>query len=1498
MALSALTIGTNIGLSGSLFSTPVSGISAGSEVRVMSGAARVGSVGLVFDRLPYGVTEISIREYGSDGSYRDTAFSIYGVSALDDRSVVLSALAKGQTDAQQRAAIAAGATAVAGLQSVGLGVVPNVIPTAGLAITGTPLAGVVGSGDVFAPSISGGKTPYTLSLSSGTLPGGRSISGLTVVGNYTTAGSFSYTLRATDNASATADLAVNVVVSAAPAVLNALTVSVASGNVGTSLNSTVTGLTSGSSLALTGAGAAGLSVSGSAISGTPTTVGAVNLVETLAGASNSPRTTSGVISIAAAAVTLAVLTVSNAAATVGTAFSSTINGLTSGSSIALTGAGAAGLTIGGAVISGTPTTAGAVNIVETLAGATNSPRTTSGSVAVTAASVTLSALTTSSTAFIAATAFSTAINNATTGSTVTATSSDGTTLTVSGSGTTRTLSGTFSTAGSPTVTLTETLSGATNSPKTSAISATVTASATLGTLTVSPTTATVSAAYSGTIAGKTSGSTVTATSSDGTTLTVSSGAVSGTFTTAGSPTITLVESLAGATGSPKTSTVGLTVTAALAITGTPGAATQNTAYSFTPTATGGTTPRTFALTGTLPTGLSFSTSTGAITGTPTAAGTTSGLNITVTDSATPTPASASLGAFSLVVSAAALPAFTYRSDATTASNAMATKGTTIPVGRKYQLNRLLARLDAVGALSVIQAASWSRLYLFANDTANGAELVNILNPGTGDGVIAGSPTFTTQRGYVFSAAGAGIRTGVTLSQIPQNNHHVHMWSGTGVTSSSNIDCGAIDSASNGVSLCAYNSGASAATARSSGQSITIPNGPNFAGGNKSTFIDRSSATAFDAGHVGYLFSPAVAATSAAPVTAPEFVFGAINNNGTIGTGSGRLIGAMLLCPSLTAAQSTEVSAAIQAYLDCVRFGEPNIIDRGYASPATYYDTIFLGTTLSSIVGAYTAARRRSGSVAIMGGERDYTIDHLGGMPANGLGWIDSYDLTSIGGVPRAIWTYLNSVRGTTNANNQQNMSIQPGIFSFGMRHMVDANRTGGSLPGQSIPIIMADRVTSVTFNAGTNLYTVTTGDGRTMTCLSFIDNTDSQESFTPLGVPYITGSEAAGTGLEAINGYRGAPGFVALKGHSGAAVRPDPYKTPGVASSGLLNYVTTPPTTTIGQPDAGTQSYIFRMDVTTDVSSGIPWPSTPPTNYDAANYEHIARVFALDSTIVGTDFLNAQPTDNGLGVALDLNNSQKFMSIDVPGSGTAWVAAQAGTKADREAVWKGVENYIRGLFYWVLYSGDSRIPASVQTYVGTLRLGGANYTSPGPNDKVNWMGEMYVRSCKRLSNTGYKMNGNDMTMTAGSTPRSIKTVAVSAYTVDNHIQTLVAYDDGNGAAIWCNGSYGNSSTVPAGGSTSPTNRTPVPIEAIIPDPSFAAGVGFSCATGPSATLIANSALRCEPTRAEIGQAQGEMACLRAETGAAFSALDYPTLRTRILGGGDAVTPVLPQTNGQ
>lgn len=168
--------------------------------------------------------------------------------------------------------------------------------------------------------------------------------------------------------------------------LNALSLSSTSFSTAGVTSVGINGKTAGSTITATSSDGTTLTVSGSTLTGTFTAAGSPNitLVETLAGASNTPR--SSVIGVSVSAtVTLGPLSLSVNTGTVSSPLTATITGKSAGSTLALSGAGAAGLSISGTTVSGTPTTAGTVNIVETLAGATGSPRTSSGVLTISAA---------------------------------------------------------------------------------------------------------------------------------------------------------------------------------------------------------------------------------------------------------------------------------------------------------------------------------------------------------------------------------------------------------------------------------------------------------------------------------------------------------------------------------------------------------------------------------------------------------------------------------------------------------------------------------------------------------------------------------------------------------------------------------------------------------------------------------------------------------------------------------------------------------------------------------------------------------------------------------------------------------------------------------------------------------------------------------------------------------------------------------------------------------
>ena len=130
---------------------------------------------------------------------------------------------------------------------------------------------------------------------------------------------------------------------------------------------------------------------------------------------------------------------------------------------------------------------------------------------------------------------------------------------------------------------------------------------------------------------------------NGLTFTANTGAITGTPTTAGtfSFTATVTDST---TGTPLSTSTNCSITiapASLTLQAPTGSGQVGTAYSSSLVAAGGTQPYKFSISsGTLPTGLTLTASTGAITGTPTTPGTFS-FTATVTDSTTGTPLSTS-----------------------------------------------------------------------------------------------------------------------------------------------------------------------------------------------------------------------------------------------------------------------------------------------------------------------------------------------------------------------------------------------------------------------------------------------------------------------------------------------------------------------------------------------------------------------------------------------------------------------------------------------------------------------------------------------------------------------------------------------------------------------------------------------------------------------------------------------------------------------------------------
>lgn len=255
---------------------------------------------------------------------------------------------------------------------------PPSLTTAALA------AGTVGASYSASVSAAGGTPPYTFTVSSGSLPGGLTLSATgTISGTPTTAGTYTFTVTVTDANSLTASQSYSVSVASAAPALSITTASLPSGTLGTGYTATVNaaGGTSPYVFTVTGGSLpAGLTLAGSGLlSGTPTAASTSSFTVTVTDAKGQTAMGTYSVAIAAKISDLALNAAALPAGTVNAQYAATIAAThgTSPYSFAITsGSVPLGLTFSSSgLLTGKPTAANTYSFTVTVtdaAGATAS----------------------------------------------------------------------------------------------------------------------------------------------------------------------------------------------------------------------------------------------------------------------------------------------------------------------------------------------------------------------------------------------------------------------------------------------------------------------------------------------------------------------------------------------------------------------------------------------------------------------------------------------------------------------------------------------------------------------------------------------------------------------------------------------------------------------------------------------------------------------------------------------------------------------------------------------------------------------------------------------------------------------------------------------------------------------------------------------------------------------------------------------------------------------
>ncbi len=613
-------------------------------------------------------------------------------------------------------------------------------------LTTTLPAGQTGVAYSFTLQATGGVPPYTFSVTG--LPTGITVNAATGVisGTWTTAATYSGTIKVTDNSGQTASSTYSTSITSPAAPLQISTASIPAATVGTAYGVSffASGGTPPYNFTFAGTPPPGLAFAGGAVgglSGTPTTAGTYTFTATVTDNNNGTASKQFTLTVAPGPLTITTASLPNGQ--VGTAYSAqtaatggappyawTFTGLPPGLSASSAGA-----------ISGTPTTAGPYSVAATVIDFAGTRATKT--YAVTIAGPSLTVTTTSLPAGVVGTAYSASLSasGGVQPYTWTATGLPAG-LSVSAAGS---ITGAPTTAGNFTVGVTVKDANGTTA---SASLALAVSAAPLTITTTSLPAGTVGTAYSAslTAAGGVQPYTWIVTGLPAGLSSSADGSITGTPTTAGNFTVAVTvtdakgtSALASLTLAVKTSPLTITTTSLPA-------GVVGTAYSASLTAAGGVAPYTFTVSG-LPGGVTASAA-GAISGTPTAPGSFT-VAATVTDSVG-TTASASLP---LTVGLPPTPPLTF-SGLPASGNSSSQPTLTVALGSAYPLpvTVALTLTFAPGSGPDDPAVQFSTGGRTAVITVPAGQTAGATSVGVQTGTVAGTITIAAQ----MTAAGQNV----------------------------------------------------------------------------------------------------------------------------------------------------------------------------------------------------------------------------------------------------------------------------------------------------------------------------------------------------------------------------------------------------------------------------------------------------------------------------------------------------------------------------------------------------------------------------------------------------------------------------------------------------------------------------------------------------------------------------------------------------------------------
>lgn len=513
-----------------------------------------------------------------------------------------------------------------------------------------------------------------------------------------------------------------------------------------------------------------------------------------------------------------------------------------------------------------------------------------------------------------------------------------------------------------------------------------------------------------------------------------------------------------------------------------------------------------------------------------------------------------------------------------------------------------------------------------------------------------------------------------------------------------------------------------------------------------------------------------------------------------------------------------------------------------------YDIVIYGGT-SSAVTAAVQAKKMGKNVILVSPDR-----HLGGLSSGGLGFTDSGNTSTIGGLAREFYRRIYAEYQKDGAWRRQKFSDFKNIGQ-GTKAILQEDKTmwifephvaenvfDAWVAEYEIPVVreaLLDRENGVEMKDG-RILSITTLDGTRYAGKMFLDATYEGDLMAAAGVDYAVGREANALYGETWNGNQ-----VTIL-HHGHWFKSEisPYRTPGDPASGLCRYVEDSKPGTRGEADSRIQAYCYRLCLTDCAENRIPF--SKPESYNPDDYELLRRVLATGWREVFYKF------DRIPNWKTDTNNHGPFSS-DFIGQNYDYPEASYEKRAK---ILKAHYDYQMGLFYFL--ANDPGVPEDVREQMS--RWGLAKDEFPETN---GWPHQIYVREARRMLGV-YVVTENDCFGRPAVPAQGVSagSVGMGSYTLDSHNVRRYVTEKG---FVQNEGDIG----------VHPKGAYAIDYNALVPKNSQCENLLVPVCV--SSSHIAFGSIRMEPVFMILGQSAAAAACLSIDEKCAVQDLNYAHL---------------------